>query len=208
VKITADQLISEAAGSKYDLIALPGGMPGAEHLRDSAELNQLLAQQQQAGGMYAAICATPAVFLEAKGMLQGKISKDSKAAARNVLLKEPKSREVNDDDVFTVNDNFTSKTVKVKLMAVSSTKEGEQEQTDTRAKVNEDRQPQIDAAIVRIMKARKQLDHNAIITEVTRQLAPRFLPSPPDIKKRIEKLIEREFLERDAEDRKKYIYLA
>jgi len=45
--------------------------------------------------------------------------------------------------------------------------------------VDEDRKPQIDAAIVRIMKARKQLDHNAIITEVTRQLAPRFLPSPP-----------------------------
>jgi 4-methyl-5(b-hydroxyethyl)-thiazole monophosphate biosynthesis len=72
VKIQADKLISEAAGSKYDLIALPGGMPGAEHLRDSAELNQLITQQQQADGMYAAICATPAVFLEAKGMLQGK----------------------------------------------------------------------------------------------------------------------------------------
>lgn len=47
------------------------------------------------------------------------------------------------------------------------------------SQVDEDRKPQIDAAIVRIMKARKQLDHNAIITEVTRQLAPRFLPSPP-----------------------------
>jgi len=72
VKITADQLISEAAGSKYDLIALPGGMPGAERLRDSAELNKILQEQQQSGGMYAAICATPAVFLEAKGMLDGK----------------------------------------------------------------------------------------------------------------------------------------
>lgn len=72
VKITADQLISEAAGSKYDLIALPGGMPGAERLRDSPDLNKLVSEQQQSGGMYAAICATPAVFLEAKGMLQGK----------------------------------------------------------------------------------------------------------------------------------------
>lgn len=42
VKITADQLISEAAGRQYDLIALPGGMPGAERLRDSTELNRLL----------------------------------------------------------------------------------------------------------------------------------------------------------------------
>jgi 4-methyl-5(b-hydroxyethyl)-thiazole monophosphate biosynthesis len=72
VKITADQLISEAASSSYDLIALPGGMPGAERLRDSPELTSLVQQQQQSGGMYAAICATPAVFLESKGLLQGK----------------------------------------------------------------------------------------------------------------------------------------
>lgn len=72
VKITADQLISEAAGRQYDLIALPGGMPGAERLRDSTELNRLLQEQQASGGLYAAICATPAVFLEAKGMLAGK----------------------------------------------------------------------------------------------------------------------------------------
>ncbi len=52
------------------------------------------------------------------------------------------------------------------------------------------------------------LDHNTIITEVTRQLAGRFLPNPAIIKKRIESLIEREFLERDAEDRKLYRYLA
>lgn len=72
VKIIADQLISEAAGSKFDLIALPGGMPGAERLRDSTELNKLLQEQQASGGLYAAICATPAVFLEATGMLAGK----------------------------------------------------------------------------------------------------------------------------------------
>lgn len=52
------------------------------------------------------------------------------------------------------------------------------------------------------------LDHNTIITEVTRQLAGRFLPNPAVIKKRIESLIEREFLERDSEDRKLYRYLA
>lgn len=74
--------------------------------------------------------------------------------------------------------------------------------------VEEDRKPQIEAAIVRIMKSRKQLDHNAIISEVTRQLAPRFLPNPAVIKKRIESLIEREFLERDPNDRKIYRYLA
>ena len=74
--------------------------------------------------------------------------------------------------------------------------------------VEEDRKPQIEAAIVRIMKSRKTLDHNSMITEVTRQLAARFVPNPNDIKKRIESLIEREFLERDPNDRKVYRYLA
>ena len=74
--------------------------------------------------------------------------------------------------------------------------------------VEEDRKPQIEAAVVRIMKARRVLDHNSIVAEVTRQLTPRFIPSPLVIKKRIESLIDREFLERDAADRKLYRYLA
>ncbi len=52
------------------------------------------------------------------------------------------------------------------------------------------------------------LDHNSVIAEVTRQLSSRFLPNPAVIKKRIESLIEREFLERDANDRRMYRYLA
>lgn len=52
------------------------------------------------------------------------------------------------------------------------------------------------------------LDHNSIVTEVSRQLSSRFIANPVVIKKRIESLIEREFLERDPEDRKLYRYLA
>jgi cullin 3 len=47
-----------------------------------------------------------------------------------------------------------------------------------------------------------------LVLQVTRQLSPRFIPNPTLIKKRIESLIEREFLERDANDRKLYRYLA
>jgi hypothetical protein len=42
------------------------------------------------------------------------------------------------------------------------------------------------------------------LPQVTRQLSPRFVPNPAVIKKRIESLIEREFLERDPNDRKVY----
>jgi cullin 3 len=43
---------------------------------------------------------------------------------------------------------------------------------------------------VRVMKDRKVLSHNELINEVTRQLTARFQPSPMQIKKRIEALIE------------------
>jgi hypothetical protein len=50
--------------------------------------------------------------------------------------------------------------------------------------------------------------HNLLVSDVTTQLRSRFLPSPVIIKKRIEGLIEREYLARTPEDRKVYVYLA
>nr|QFS19078.1 cullin-3A [Apopellia endiviifolia (species B)] len=127
---------------------------------------------------------------------------------KNVLRKEPMSKDISEGDVFIFNDKFTSKFYKVKISTVVAQKESEPEKQETRQKVEEDRKPQIEAAIVRIMKSRRVLDHNNIISEVTKQLQARFLPNPAVIKKRIESLIEREFLERDRADRKLYRYLA
>ncbi|CAI7835604.1 unnamed protein product [Closterium sp. NIES-53] len=127
---------------------------------------------------------------------------------KNVLRKEPVGKEVGDDDTFHFNHKFTSKFFKVKIGTISAQKETEPEKAETRQKVEEDRKPQIEAAIVRIMKSRRMLDHNNLVSEVTKQLQARFLPNPAVIKKRIESLIEREFLERDRNDRKLYRYLA
>ncbi|XP_015895103.1 cullin-3A [Ziziphus jujuba] len=127
---------------------------------------------------------------------------------KNVLRKEPMSKDIGEDDAFFVNDKFTSKFYKVKIGTVVAQKESEPEKQETRQRVEEDRKPQIEAAIVRIMKSRKTLDHNNIIAEVTKQLQSRFLANPTEIKKRIESLIERDFLERDMTDRKLYRYLA
>uniref|UniRef100_A0A0A9CVM7 Cullin family profile domain-containing protein n=1 Tax=Arundo donax TaxID=35708 RepID=A0A0A9CVM7_ARUDO len=127
---------------------------------------------------------------------------------KNILRKEPMSKDISEDDTFFFNDKFTSKLVKVKIGTVVAQKESEPEKQETRQRVEEDRKPQIEAAIVRIMKSRRVLDHNSIVAEVTKQLQARFLPNPVVIKKRIESLIEREFLERDKVDRKLYRYLA
>ncbi|KAL1291482.1 hypothetical protein HN51_059999 [Arachis hypogaea] len=127
---------------------------------------------------------------------------------KNVLRKEPMSKDIAEDDTFFFNDKFTSKFFKVKIGTVVAQRESEPENLETRQRVEEDRKPQIEAAIVRIMKSRRTLDHNNIVAEVTKQLQSRFLPNPVVIKKRIESLIEREFLERDRVDRKLYRYLA
>ncbi|XP_060194007.1 cullin-3A-like [Lycium barbarum] len=127
---------------------------------------------------------------------------------KNVLRKEPMSKDIAEDDTFYFNDKFTSKFYKVKIGTVVAQRESEPEKQETRQRVEEDRKPQIEAAIVRIMKSRRVLDHNNIVAEVTKQLQSRFLPNPVVIKKRIESLIEREFLERDKTDRKLYRYLA
>ncbi|KAH6822407.1 cullin 3 [Perilla frutescens var. hirtella] len=127
---------------------------------------------------------------------------------KNVLRKEPMSKDIGEDDAFSVNDKFTSKLRKVKIGTVVAQKESEPEKQETRQRVEEDRKPQIEAAIVRIMKSRRVLDHNNIIAEVTKQLQSRFLANPGEIKKRIESLIERDFLERDNADRRLYRYLA
>ena len=59
----------------------------------------------------------------------------------------------------------------------------------------------MEACIVRIMKARRALRYAVLLNEVIEQLRSRFRPSPSHIKKRIESLIDREFLERDENDR-------
>jgi 4-methyl-5(b-hydroxyethyl)-thiazole monophosphate biosynthesis len=72
VVITADTLIEECAATDFDLIVLPGGIPGAEHLRDSASLTIMLKNQREKGGLYGAICASPALVLEHHGLLIGR----------------------------------------------------------------------------------------------------------------------------------------
>ena len=71
VKIVADKVVADCVGEMFDMIVLPGGMPGAEHLRDSEELIAMLKEQKATGRFYAAICAAPAVVLQEHGLLEG-----------------------------------------------------------------------------------------------------------------------------------------
>eukprot|EP00112_Aurelia_sp_Birch-Aquarium-sp1_P011658 Seg2450.2 transcript_id=Seg2450.2/GoldUCD/mRNA.D3Y31 product=Cullin-3 protein_id=Seg2450.2/GoldUCD/D3Y31 len=127
---------------------------------------------------------------------------------QRILVKEPKSKDMGPTHIFCINDQFTSKLHRVKIQTVTAKGELDPERKETRQKVDEDRKHEIEAAIVRIMKARKRLPHNSLVNEVIEQLKSRFVPNPVIIKKRIEGLIEREYLARSTDDRKVYTYLA
>ena len=74
-------------------------------------------------------------------------------------------------------------------------------------KIEEDRSVTVDAAIVRIMKSRKTLAHQTLISDVLTQLTF-FKPTSKVIKKRIESLLDREYLERSEDTPNTYNYLA
>ena len=92
---------------------------------------------------------------------------------------------------------------------IAHAKENKQiEKAEVSDKVDEDRRHMIEATIVKVMKTRRKIEHNALILEATKILQQKFSPDPSMIKKRIESLIDREYMERDNEDRRFYKYIA
>ncbi len=69
--IEADALLSDRKNEKFDLVVLPGGMPGAATLRDHWGVQKLVQAQHASGGLVAAICAAPIALAKA-GILEGK----------------------------------------------------------------------------------------------------------------------------------------
>jgi cullin 1 len=120
-----------------------------------------------------------------------------------LLEKYPESNKIEETDKFRVFSNFNSKLRKFRIPMASM------EDTHNIARVEDDRGHTIDASIVRIMKSRKTLTHSVLVTEVIKQLVL-FKPEPKLIKKKIESLIDREYLERDEKDASgnTYIYMA
>lgn len=70
-KHLAEMSLSNALSEEWDLIVLPGGRPGADHLAASEPLLAKLKAQVTAGKWVAAICAAP-VALQAAGVLEGR----------------------------------------------------------------------------------------------------------------------------------------
>ena len=71
VKLVPDVTLEVALQDQYDMVVLPGGMPGATHLQDDPRIISLLQKMAAAGQYTAAICAAPMVLAKA-GLLEGK----------------------------------------------------------------------------------------------------------------------------------------
>ncbi|PPR98488.1 hypothetical protein GOBAR_AA22188 [Gossypium barbadense] len=124
-------------------------------------------------------------------------------AKYKILSKEPNTKTISQSDFFEFNSKFTDKLrrIKVPLPPVDERKKVVED-------VDKDRRYAIDAAIVRIMKSRKVLGHQHLVSECVEQLSRMFKPDIKAIKKRIEDLITRDYLERDKENPNTFRYLA
>uniref|UniRef100_A0A7N2R666 Cullin-1 n=1 Tax=Quercus lobata TaxID=97700 RepID=A0A7N2R666_QUELO len=124
-------------------------------------------------------------------------------AKYNILTKVPNTKTISPTDYFEFNSKFTDKMRRIKIPLPP---------VDEKKKVIEDvildRRYNIDASMVRIMKSRKVLDHQQLVMECVKQLGRMFKPDLKAIKKRIEDLITRDYLERDKDKPNLLRYLA
>ncbi|KAJ1835814.1 Cullin-4A [Coemansia sp. RSA 2711] len=122
-----------------------------------------------------------------------------------VLTKEPKGRDVDASDKFCFNARFKCPQARIKISQLA-TKEIEKESKELEEHIHLDRMYRVDAALVRIMKARRTLEHGDVVTELLAQLNFRVLAS--EAKERIETLLERDYIRRDDSNPSIYHYVA
>ncbi|RDA82781.1 hypothetical protein CP532_0855 [Ophiocordyceps camponoti-leonardi (nom. inval.)] len=105
---------------------------------------------------------------------------------------------------LSLNYDFKSKKIRVNLN-IGGVKETKQEEAETNKTIEEDRKLVLQSAIVRIMKARKRMKHTNLVSETINQIRARFVPKVGDIKKCIEILLDKEYLERLDDDELGYL---
>merc|ERR1712046_31884 len=134
------------------------------------------------------------VKVDAKDMK--KYMKSLACQREKILLKSGDPKEIGPEDIFQVNPDYSTQKnrVSIPLLVMQTDDKQVQEVHDN---VQQDRKLAIEACIVRVMKARNHLTHQHLVMEVSQSSSALFKPDARIIKKRIEDLIQRDYLERD-----------
>ena len=103
-----------------------------------------------------------------------------------MLTKTPKGKDVSETDEFAYNTLFADQKMRIKINQIQL-KETKEENKSTHERVAADRHYETQAAIVRIMKSRKQITHAQLVAEVIRATRSRGVLEPAEIKKNIDK---------------------
>lgn len=120
------------------------------------------------------------------------------------LTKHPRGRDISPTDTFSLNASFTEPKYRIKINTLQL-KETAAENKETHERVAADRNYETQAAIVRILKARKRIAHSELVAETIKVTRSRGTLDVPGIKRNIDRLIEKEFLEREEDGSYSYI---
>ncbi|TKR67535.1 hypothetical protein L596_023675 [Steinernema carpocapsae] len=129
------------------------------------------------------------------------------------LIKLPEGTKISgalpEETQVTLNMKFTFKKMKIDLVRLQQAKfEAKQDAEQMEKNIEADRQLVIQAAIVRIMKMRKQCNHTNLITEIITQISTRFNPKIGMVKKCIDILMEKEYIKRSDKEKDMYEYIS
>ncbi|CAB3380483.1 Hypothetical predicted protein [Cloeon dipterum] len=122
-----------------------------------------------------------------------------------VLKKMTESEEIQPEDQFAINEGYKTKRKRAKIQHLDTSKETVEEKKVTDDMLEKSRGHEMEAAIVRVAKARKSIQLNPLICEVIDQLKHRFTPQPKKIEQKIEKLVEKEYLNKENDN---FVYVA
>jgi len=120
VKLVPDTHLDAVLNDNFDMIVLPGGLPGADHLDNDARIHELLKKFNQHGKITAAICAAPKVLANA-GLLDGKKATSYPGVLNNMALPKTQYIDVpvmNDGQVVTSRGPGTAMDFALELIAI------------------------------------------------------------------------------------------
>ncbi|GBG32209.1 Cullin-1 [Hondaea fermentalgiana] len=112
--------------------------------------------------------------------------------------------------LYGINDEFTTRARRIRIpqLPMEKAEQAKQERSTNLLKISEERRYAVEAAIVRILKTHKTLSYVELSVKVVEMLSPVFMPQPNTIRKRVDDLLERDYIEKDEADDSKLVYVA